>query len=179
MLQNNAIYSEHIFDLAKNKKKEMFYNSSADHAIIVHQALAKYAEQYIEILCGSMCTEISNNTTYLNYLRDFLEKKRDNRIRIILTDYRKDDFEKQDVAKLFAQYPEQVEIRKYDGQVWYEKQPVHFTVTGNNSFRLETDIEKHMAFGNFNSSTQAETLHNLFQKLFASQELTNPIHISC
>ena len=163
-----SVYAEEIFMLAENKKNEIFYNSSAEHAIIVHQALMKTAEKYVCIFSSSMCSEISNNTEYIAYVRSFLEGSKDRSIKILLTDY-SNDFWKKPIAELLAHYPQQVRVKKYDGNAYYKDHPAHFTITDDRAFRLETDIEKHMAFGNFNSEGQARALKEVFDKMFVSK----------
>ena len=166
-----SVYAEDIFRLAEGKTNEIFYNSSAEHAIIVHQALMKTAEKYVCIFSSSMCSEISNNPEYIAYVRAFLEGGKDRSINILLTDYT-DDFWRMPIAKLLAQFPQQVHVKKYDGNAYYKDKPAHFTVTDDRAFRLETDIDKHMAFGNFNSVGQASALKSVFDKMFVSKLAT-------
>jgi hypothetical protein len=173
----NAIYSEHLFNLAKNKKNEKFFNSSSDHAIVVHQALAKYAERYIDIYSRSLCSEISNNPDYCKYIQQFLESSPENKIKIILTNYNADEFKEKPIAKILASFPNQVQLKSYKGEIQYEGKPVNFTVTADRAFRLETDIENYKAFGNFNSPEQAAILRENFDKLFNSDVLTQPIQL--
>ena len=172
----NAIYSEHLFDLAKNKKNEVFFNSSFEHAKVVHQALAKYAEKYIDIYSRSLCSEISNNQEYCQSIQRFLESSQENQIKIILTDYDAAEFKEKPIAKILANFPNQVYIKSYNGEVRYKGNPVNFTVTADRAFRLETDIENYKAFGNFNSPEQATVLRENFDKLFNSDVLTQPIN---
>lgn len=176
MTQNNSIYANHIFDLAMNRKDEVFYNSNAEHASIVHQALVKYAQDYIDIFCGCMCTEISNNDQYCKMVEEYLNKDKSYRINIILTDYSKEFLDKP-IAKLLSKYPTQVTVKQYDGQLMYKEHPAHFTVTSDRAFRLETDIDNHMAFGNFNSPKQAQALRKVFEKVFES-ELLSPVALA-
>ena len=56
-----SVYETEIFRLAEKHESKVFYNSSAEHASIVHLALASYAKEYIDIFSSSMCTEVSNN----------------------------------------------------------------------------------------------------------------------
>lgn len=171
----NSIYATNIFRLAKEQTDEIFYNSSAEHATIVHQALMKNASSYVYIFSSSMCSEISNNSEYCEIVDHFLKGAETRRINILLTDYL-DNFANQPIAKVFAKHPSQVTIKKYAGQALYMGKPVHFTVADDRSFRLETDIEKHMAFGNFNSATQAKNLKNAFDIAFQSPAATT-IHL--
>lgn len=164
--QTRTVYAEKIFQLAKDKTDEVFYNSSSEHAIIVHQALVQNAENYVYIFSSSMCSEVSNNQEYVDMVNKFLADSQNHKIKIILTDY-SEDFLNNPIAKVLAKYSRQVEIKRYDGQVMYKKQPAHFTVSDDRAFRLETDIEKRMAFGNFNSPTQAKDLKNIFDKVFS------------
>lgn len=162
-----SVYADEIFKLAENKENKVFYNSSAEHASIVHQALAKYANNYIYIFSSSMSSDVSNNPEYCYAIKNFLETDRAHVIKIILTDYT-DDFSHTEIAKLLSRYPSQVSVKKYDGRVLYKGEPAHFTVSDDCAFRLETDIKERMAFGNFNSPVQAIELRNLFDKIFNS-----------
>ena len=162
-----SIYAEEIFKLAEEKENRVFYNSSAEHATIVHQALMKTAEQYVYIFSSGMCTEISNNNDYCNAARNFLVGDKSRKIKILLTDY-SEDFCQMPIAKMLFEYPIQVTVKKYPGNIYYKNSPAHFTVTDDRAFRLETDIKNHMAFGNFNSPTQAIALKSIFEKAFES-----------
>lgn len=164
----NSVYAEEIFKLAEDKKNEIFYNSSAEHAIIVHQALVKTATNYMYIFSSSMCTEISNNSDYCNLVKAFLRENKNRQIKIVLTDYN-DGFALMPIAKLLAEFPLQVSIKRYPGEVYYKDKPVHFTITDDRAFRLETDINNHMAFGNFNSPDQAKAMKAVFEKVYQSK----------
>lgn len=158
-------YKEDIFRLAKSKENKIFYNSSEKHASIVHQAIMKYAENYVYILCSSLCTDISNNTEYCSLTDEFLSRDCNHQIKIIFTSYEK-DFKNKDLFKVFDKYPLQVEMRKFDGKVTVNNKPIHFTISDDRAYRFETDIEKHMAFGNFNGKTQAMSLKEKFLIIF-------------
>ncbi|MCR8919230.1 hypothetical protein [Bacteroides sp. ET225] len=163
-----SVYAAEIFRLAEERKDENFYNSSAEHAAIVHRALAKYATEYIDIFSSSMCSDVSNNAEYCRLIKAFLDTDSKRSIRIILTDY-SDSFLKTDIAGVLAGYPSQVSVKSYNGKVMYKGKPAHFTVSDGRAFRLETDIDARMAFGNFNSPGQAGALENVFDKIFKSR----------
>ncbi len=165
MCNTRTAYAEKIFGLAKNKTNELFYNSSTDHAIIVHQAIAQNATDYIYIFSSSMCTEVSNNQQYCEYIENFLAGNKDRKIKVVLTDYNS-EFPSKPIAKVFARYSDQVEIKQFAGFITYKDSHVHFTVSDDRAFRLETDIENQMAFGNFNSPNQAKDLKFIFDKVF-------------
>ena len=176
-LNNNGYqnYSDEIFDLAKNHSSKVFFNSSEQHASIVHKALVKYAEKDIAIFCGNMLSDISNNDEYCNYMISFLKKNRENSVSIILNNFSK-DFLHTKIAKVFGEFPSQVKVKSYNGEIKYKGQNVHFTIVDNRAFRLETDIEKKMAFGSFNRPDTSSALKAAFDRLFSSS-LTEPIFI--
>ncbi len=165
--ESKSVYAIEIFDLAEKRENKVFYNSSAEHASIVHQALAKYATNYINIFSSSMCSCVSNNSKYCSLIRTFLDADKKRSIKIVLTDYT-DDFLHTEIAKIFAEYPLQVSIKRFNGHLLYKGKPAHFTVSDDRAFRLETDINERMAFGNFNSPEQSMELKNIFDKIFNS-----------
>lgn len=169
MLDNKlkTVYASSILRLAEEHKDEVFYNSSAEHASIVHLALATYASKYIYIFSSSMCTDVSNNCEYRQAIKSFLDADKERSIKIILTDYT-ESFQYTDIAELLKKYPRQVSVKSYKGRVIFKGKPAHFTVSDDRAFRLETDIENRMAFGNFNSPKQAMELKNVFDNIFAS-----------
>ena len=118
-------------------------------------------------MSGSKNSEISNNKDYCKYIENYLEGGKERKIRIILTDY-SERFNQTKIGQLFAKYSGQVSIKSYKGSVKYKNTPAHFTVSDDRAFRLETDIDQHMAFGNFNSPEQARALRETFDKIFNS-----------
>ncbi|MCM1169746.1 MAG: hypothetical protein NC324_07405 [Bacteroides sp.] len=170
---NISIYAANIFKLAEERKNELFYNSSAEHAGIVHQALVKNASDYIDIFCSNLCSEISNTPEYCRLVDDFLKQDAKHTISILLTDYT-EAFTHTEIVGVLKKYPLQVTVKQYDGQVAYKNRPVHFTVSDDRAFRLETDIEQRMAFGNFNAPKQAISLRDTFNRVFLSP-LAKPV----
>ena len=169
----DSIYAEDINKLAKDHTDKIFYNSNERHATIVLRALVRNAEKYIKILCSNMCTDVSNNKEYLDLLESFLLRDSGNMISILFVNYNQ-NFCKQNIAKLFARYPEQVKIKKMTdplSEVCLDESPVHFTVSDDRAFRLETDIENKMPYGNFNGIEKAKALSNVFDNYFNSDSV--------
>lgn len=167
-----TIYKKKIFKLAEDKKDEIFYNSSEKHAAIVHQAIARNAKNYIYIYSSCLCTEISNNKDYCEYIDNFLSEDRSHQIRIILTDY-SCDFSSKPIAHVLKRYPMQVSIKTFDGKITHNNKEIHFTIADDHMFRLETDIEKHLAYGNFNSTSNVSILKGIFNKINQSSLAQN------
>lgn len=166
-------YKKEIFELAKSHKQQLFYNSSAEHAAIVHQAIMCYAQNYVNIFSSALCTEISNNKDYCEMTEQFLMRNPNHKIDIVLTDYSK-EYESYPIYKVLRKYPMQVRIRTYKGKAMLDGKKIHFTVSDDRAFRVETDIDEHMAFGNFNSPTQANNLKEAFSKVFNQSEVCLP-----
>lgn len=165
-------YKNEILALAVNKTNQIFYNSSEAHAEIVHQAIVKTAENYICIFSGSLCTEISNNTQYCELMDQFLAGNPQRRVRIVLTDFNS-YFKNRPLFDVFRKHKEQVEMRSFQGSVRRNGNPVHFAFADDRMFRLETDIEKHMAFGNFNSPEQVKSLKSVFDNVFGRSSVVD------
>ncbi|MDR1055668.1 MAG: hypothetical protein LBL90_07585 [Prevotellaceae bacterium] len=176
-LDINLIYKEKIEGLAKNKTDEVFYNSSEEHAQVVVNAIAKNAEHEIKILCCNMCSKISNNEDYLKSVKGFLSGNKDRKIQILFTKY-SDEFPQKPIAGVFKEYADQVEIKKWDSaeKITLKGEPVNFTVSDDRAYRMETDIEKRLAFGNFNNPEGAKNLSSVFDELFNST-FTHQINI--
>ncbi|MDR0961351.1 MAG: hypothetical protein LBM62_02160 [Mediterranea sp.] len=163
-------YESYINKLADEGRNEIFYNSSDAHAAIVLRALAKHAKKEIRILCKNMCTDVSNNKDYLSLLEKFLRENSSHIISVLFTDY-SDSFCDLPVGKLFQRYGNQVTLRALNNiSILYNEKPVHFTVVDGIAFRIETDIDNKMAFGNFNSPEQAKVLDTVFQTYSARAE---------
>lgn len=108
------------------------------------------------------------NDKYADYIRDFLDFRSINKINIITTDNNK-SITNIYFINIFSHHPYQVSIKQYNGEIIYKKYPAYFTISDGKSFRLETDTNKYMPFGNFNSPTQAKQLQIVFEKIFHSK----------
>ncbi|MDR0620139.1 MAG: hypothetical protein LBG17_09610 [Bacteroidales bacterium] len=171
----DLIYKEKIERLAKDRTDEVFYNSSENHARVVVNAIAKNSEQYIKILCCSMCSDVSNNDEYVKSVKNFLSEDKDRKIKILFTKY-DGNFPEKPIAQLLKQYTKQVEIKKWDAdeEIKFKDKPVNFTVADDRAYRMETDIEGKLAFGNFNNPEGAKNLSSVFDEAFNST-LASPI----
>ena len=161
-------YEKEIMELALKQEDKVFYNSSSDHAAIVHKAIVKTASNCIRIFSSSMCSEISNNEDYLAAIKEYLTSSQDHLLNIVLTNY-SEKFLNMPIAGILRQFPSQVEVKRYEGNLLYGGKPCHFTVADGRMFRFETDIDQHMAFGNFNNPEQAKKLTDIFDKIMSSE----------
>ncbi|MDR0682768.1 MAG: hypothetical protein LBG15_13130 [Dysgonamonadaceae bacterium] len=160
-------YTKKIESLAINGgTNEIFYNSCESHALIVLINLVKNADTYIKSICGNMCSEVSNNPEYVESVRSFLNGNKTRKFQILFDKY-DISFQSRPIAKTLAMFPNQVEIRKLkSGYIKYNDKPVHITVSDDRAFRFETDIEKKMAWGNFNNPKQGKAIAKVFDHFF-------------
>ena len=141
---------------------EDFFNTSDEHAQIVLTAMMHYAKKEVNIYCGNLCTDVSNNPDYLNEIKSFVDD-RNGSIKIILCDY-KEDLKKKPIYEQFKDH-NKVVFKKTNSRLIYNRKPVHFTIVDQLAYRLETDIKKKIARGNFNDPQAAASLHNYFEAL--------------
>jgi hypothetical protein len=169
----DAIYQKKIEELASGKINEVFYNSSEAHATAVLTSMVRHSFEEIKILCGSMCSEVCNDLNYMKELSGFLA--RNGKLKVILTKYNdQNSFRQRPIYhNVLQKYIDcgQVIMKKNDNQIYYKGIPAHFTIADNRSFRLETDIEKRIAFGNFNDPESARPLSDVFDNAFKTSEL--------
>ncbi len=167
----DSLYAENIDFLAANKKDEEFFNSSEAHAQIVLSSMVKYSNKDVNIYCGNMCTDVSNDPTYLKEIKSFLDD-RNGTINVLLCDYN-DSFKEKEIYKLLSAYiPLKVKVKKTKKVLLFNNKPVHFTISDSSAFRLETDIDAKMARGNFNDPNSAIKLNEYFFTLFNQQAST-------
>lgn len=166
------VYSEQIEEYAKNSTDKEFFNSGDAHAQIVLNNIAKYSKEYIHIYSGNLCTDVSNNQTYLSYLESFLQKNGE--VKVVLCEFENGDTpENKDIFKLLRQFPEKTSVKKSNMRLADSNgNPVHFTVADDKAYRLETDTLNKKARCNFNSRETALLLNDLFNSIFNSPNTT-------
>jgi len=165
-------YAKNIERLASDKKTEIFYNSCDEHALIVLKNLVKNAERYIKIICGNLCSDVSNDEEYLRIVDNFLSKN-NTTIDILFDNYDNQCFECLPIFGILKKYPRQVKVRSLiSGHINYEESPVHLTVSDDRAFRLETEIDKKMAWGNFNDEPKARVFSDAFDRFFTDKYST-------
>jgi len=161
-----GIYKKKIQQLAKDKVNEMFFNVDVEHATIVLTELIRNADNYVYIIGKNMDPAVTDNEEYLKVVEGFLQKK-DTIMKILLTNYDKEIFNNSKIGKLLEKY-KNVEIKHSENkQITREGDiPVNFTVSDDRAFRFERDVDKCIAFGNFNDEETAPFLAKKFNEFF-------------
>ena len=168
-----SVYKKEIDALADSGANKVFYNSSPAHAAIVLNAMVRNANKHIDIYCNNMLSDISNNDEYRLLVDRFLSGNSSRKIRVLFAKY-SEDFLKTHIYSVFAKYPNQVKLKKLsDNNILYKNKAVNFTVADNKAFRLETNVDEKIAYGNFNDPNNAQVLSRVFNQFFdAAQEVS-------
>lgn len=171
-------YIENIENLAKNRDNKVYFNSGPDHAMIVLINIFRNAKNYVETLCGNMCSEVCNNKEYLEVVDKFLGADSTRNFKILFDSY-DENINKKHIFRVLSKYPEQVSVRRLNAgkSAAYDGKKIHFTVSDNRAFRLETDTEKRIAWGNFNDEAKADIFHTGFSKFF-TDEFSIPVDLN-
>jgi len=162
------LYSETIESYARGSVDNEFFNSGDEQAMIVLSLLVQYAKKSINIYCGNLCSEVSNNQKYLDNLREFFKRGGIAKVALCELDASQVDsyLVNKDIFKLFSDFSSQVSIKTTNRKVVENKTQVHFTIADDKAYRLETDIICKKARGNFGSEKVVKVLDVIFGKVF-------------
>jgi len=166
-------YKESIKYLAENRIDEVVYNSDEEHAVVVLSELIKNADDYVHIVCKNMDPTVTGKPEYLDAVKSFLRKKDSKELKILLTDY-DNSFKESDIFNVLKNFPEKVLIKSLGNKfmITSDGSPINWTVADNRAFRLEKDIEKYIAFGNFNDKNLARKFNIYFERFFNNDRCT-------
>jgi hypothetical protein len=163
-------YEKLIENLAKNRESMMYYNSGPDHAAIVFSKIFKYAHTELCILAGNMKGGISNQSSYLSELRQFLERK--GQVKLLLREFDKKN--NPELFQLLSKYqflfPDQVEVKIATSVLTDTEtsREIHICTGDSSIYRIEEDIEKYTAKGSFNDPLTTQALNRIFAEMFES-----------
>jgi hypothetical protein len=159
-------YFDYVEALAKAQKDEVFYNSGPIHASIVMSRIFKYAKEELLIFSGGFSGAVSNDTSYLKSLDDFLQKE-NTKATVLVEDY--ESYKNSQVYSIFKKYKSslgKVDIYQTNFKLIDQttKNQVHFTLGDRRMLRLETNKDDYTARVNFNSP-ESEMFLGLFNKM--------------
>lgn len=177
-MKNIAEYKVFVRTLARNSEDRIFLNSDEDKAIVVLVELIHRAQKELRIFAGNLCNDVGNNSDYIIAISEFVEK--DGKVKILLNDYKIECVRDSNLYKRLAYYIAQgkdISVKKTNAKPYrtsdIEKKEIHFTVSDNTAYRIETDIEKRTAECNFNSPQVAKGIADFFDGLFEAEESEN------
>lgn len=164
-------YRDFVHALAINRENKVFLNSDEDHALDVLVEIFQTAQQEVRIFAGSLCRHVGNENRYIVALSDFIDRQ--GKVRILLNAYDQSCAKESNLYKRLAFYKESGEdiiVRSTSAKPYMgsdpDKKEIHFTIGDQNSYRLETDIEKRTAICNFNDPDKGAVLAKFFDEQF-------------
>lgn len=164
-------YRYFVTNLAQNSINRVFLNSDEEHALEVLVQLFKISKSVIRIFAGSLCHHVGNKPEYIIALSEFIE--RGGTLLILLNNYNEENAKASNLYKRLAYYKAKnmpIVIKTTPSHPYFtddpEKKEVHFTVGDDNSYRIETDINKRTAECNFSNPIIAKQISDFFDTLF-------------
>jgi hypothetical protein len=166
-------YKNYIKDLANSGSDAVFYNSGPQHAALVMGTIFENSDKCVKICAGNFSGEISNSSEYRNGLEIFLRKG--GKLQILLQEEKLNNLKKEPELFDFLRFysiikPNNIVIKTHKSKFINDEDEVHFTIGDDKMYRLETNIEKFTAVGNFNDNKTAALLTKLFDEVFESTD---------
>lgn len=174
-MATDKAYKNFVATLARSGDNRTFLNSDEDHALNVLVQLFQSAKRTVRIFAGSLCQHVGNQPEYVIAISEFIE--RGGELRILLNNYNEELAKSSNLYKRLAYYKSQgkpVIVKTTPSRPYRtedpEKKEVHFTVGDEQSYRIETDIEKRTAECNFNNPELAKSTADFFDMLFSRED---------
>ncbi len=175
-------YRKFIADLVARNDSRSFLNSDEDHAREVLVQLFQNAKSVVRIFAGSLCSSVPSSEEYVTALSDFID--RGGQIRVILNAFNEEQAKTSNLFKRLAYYSatgRPITIKRSTIKPYLandrEQKEVHFTVGDENSYRIETDIEKRTANCSFNNPTLSKIYVQFFEEIFKEADLVDLVDL--
>jgi hypothetical protein len=182
-----ADYQKDLDILDSQKISIQFNNKGSNHAILVMSKIFDSSNSSVKIFARDFNGQISDNQLYLNCLRKFLDRDKNNTVSVIFeTDpnekslaldlLRKERTKNSKRISLKKATNEQLdEFKKY---LVNEEGMIHFTIGDNsekkfNKYRCETDTRNYTAILNFDDQSFCSDLNYLFKILETNATVVN------
>jgi len=130
----------------------------------------EFASKEIKVYSGNLCDEVTNNDIFKKGLEKFL--KGGGIIKILVQKSKMQTLKQEPAIFNLLRYyatinPKQVSIKQHDLRIKYglSDKEAHFTTADGKMYRIEDDIDKYTATGNFNDTITASVLNNLFDNV--------------
>lgn len=158
-----ARYREHVKNLAAERKGEVVYNGSADHAAVIVEHMFASAHENVRILTGDLNAKVYGALPVVQRARQFLGHS-DHRLEILVEEH-----------TFNSSHPLIEEIGTDENVAIYvippelsQKIPYHFMTVDNDCFRFEREKNSHAAVAAFGEKETAEHLNSIFDAIVPS-----------
>lgn len=177
-------YESYIKGLAETSANKVFFNSGNDCALTVFKSLYAYTSRCVKLFSGSLNNEVSNNPDYIEALDSAISRGASVKILVHDIDAPENLIYIPFYRRLIVLKEEgkNIEIKKTNANLILSqngsKNEIHFCVCDDRAYRLEYDIEKRNARGNFNDITTSLILSRTFDDIFGNKELSSQISLA-
>jgi hypothetical protein len=161
-------YQNFIKELSDKQSDFIYHNSGAEYASIVFSNIFRTANRIVRMHSRALSPKVTDLDTYLMELNGYLS--RGGELKIILEDEMDPD---SNISKILNNpvYKNQINILSNKGSIFHMKTndieiPVHIATADGRMYRVEKDIENHLAFGSFNDKTITEHIEELFDNKY-------------
>ena len=160
MNESLTSYEKFLKELAANNKSDIVANKGLEHAALLLKTIFNTAQSNVDILCGTLRSDLSRTEDYYNSLKDCIE--RGVKVRVIFTG-KNTKMVPEMIRTLFDSHRENVEIKEMPSSAL----TAHFTIADDRIFRMEYDIVNFKAYASFNDKEYTSTLQEIFNTAWA------------
>lgn len=160
----NQSFNRSLQEMSDKKKDENFYNSTEMQIIISVGHVFRTAERYVWMFTSPDSPEMQIEK-YQSMVDGFLSGDRNRRFDVIFENCTNSESIPDALKKLIVKYKNQVSVKLFLGSLLFKENDVHFLVSDDRMTMLVTDVDKYLAFGNFNSEKLSSTMKTCFGNL--------------
>jgi hypothetical protein len=162
-------YWDQVERAAKLRTGEPIYNGSVEHAAVIVERMFAHAEKQLSFLCHGLNPRVYARTETLEQARLFLANK-DHKLRILIEMEDTDDLKIHPFFREFGHLPN-VTVRQVKPEI-RNAYNYHLSVMDDDSYRFESDKEKHVAVAAFGDKVGAANLQGIFDRLWENDTLS-------
>lgn len=167
-------YRELVEILFRERSKEIFDNSSPDHAAVLMETMFRHGDRCIRIFSGCLSDDVYGRASLISEVKKFLFEKSGNLI-IIIQDQIEQAliFNRKLLAEILADNTGSAVVSNGRLQVFlanprHAKLDGHFSTMDGIAFRLETNKEKMEAVASANNAGSCVKLDGVFDMLLST-----------
>ena len=157
-------FNRSLQEMSDKKKDENFYDSTEMQIIISVGHIFRTAERYVWMFTSPDSPEMKFGR-YQSFIEGFLSGDCNRRFDVIFENCTNSESIPDALKKLIVKYKNQVSVKLFLGSLLFKENDVHFLVSDDRMTMLVTDVDKNLAFGNFNSEKLSSTMKTCFENL--------------
>lgn len=169
-------YQQSVENFSSSKENFEFTNKGKPHAAIVVSNLIRTAQKELLIYSGCLHREVANDENLVEMLQAFLKSGKT--LKLILSQMPAEDMrsealkniitaEKDPAKDVHIKIDEDGKFSESARSIFHDNVAHHFMVADGAAYRLEIDASEYKALCNFNDSTIAGPLKDVFDLFFS------------